>query len=443
MSYVELIRDIPKIYTALAEWISCVLYIVVIRKNIRFPSKEIIALIGSLVLLIGVQEMIGVVSVVLWIPGMFVAVAIMFGLISFCSGTNRITTGYWLVRAFVLAEMVASLEWQISFFISENIKVNSKGFEHIFMLVVYTMAFAVVYLIESRQKDMVMDVTVKELWTTTVIGIVCFCLSNLSYVYSNTPFSSPFAREAFNIRTLIDFGGYAFLLAHHFQRCEDHVKAELDVIQNILRAQYSQYRQSQASIDIINHKYHDLKHQINILRQEKNPDKKEEYLDEMEQGIRDYESMFKTGNGVLDTLLTGTSLKCSRRDITFTCVADGTLLNQIYVMDLCTIFGNALDNAMEHVIQIENPEKRLIHVTVSKMEAFVLIRIENYLQEEIHFIGELPPTAKRDKAYHGFGLKSIKYSVEKYHGTMEVKAENHWFTMHILIPLQADEQGAK
>ena len=97
---------------------------------------------------------------------------------------------------------------------------------------------------------------------------------------------------------------------------------------------------------------------------------------------------------MFDTLLTGVSLKCSRRKITFTCVADGTLLNQIYVMDLCTIFGNALDNAMEHVIQIEDQEKRLIHVTVSKMEEFILIRIENYLQDEIEFDGELPSTTR-------------------------------------------------
>lgn len=440
MTEIELIRDIPKIYTALAEWISCVLYIVIIRKNVKFLAKEIVALIGSLIILIGLQEVIGNVPVILWIPGMLIAMAVMFGLLLFCSGENCITTGYWLVRAFVLAEMAASLEWQISYYITEHFELKSKGVEFAFMAVVYLLVFAIIYLIESRQEHILEDVTVKELLTTTVIGIVCFCLSNLSYVYSNTPFSSPFAREAFNIRTLIDLGGYAFLLAYHFQRCEDHVKTELDVIQNVLRNQYSQYRQSQESIDIINHKYHDLKHQINVLRQEKNPDKKEEYLDEIEKGIKDYESMFKTGNGILDTLLTGTSLKCSRRGITFTCVADGTLLNQIYVMDLCTIFGNALDNAMEHVVQIADSEKRLIHVTVSKMEEFILIRIENYLQEDLQFEGELPSTTKKNKAYHGFGLKSIKYSVEKYHGTMEVKTEDHWFIINILIPQQTDNE---
>ena len=96
------------------------LYIVIIRKNIKFLAKEIVALIGSLIILIGLQEVIGCVPVILWIPGMLIAIAIMFGLLLFCSGENCITTGYWLVRAFVLAEMVASLEWQVSYYITEH-----------------------------------------------------------------------------------------------------------------------------------------------------------------------------------------------------------------------------------------------------------------------------------------------------------------------------------
>ena len=83
MTKIEMIRDIPKIYTALAEWISCVLYIVIIRKNIKFLAKEIVALIGSLIILIGLQEVIGCVPVILWIPGMLIAIAIMFGLLFF------------------------------------------------------------------------------------------------------------------------------------------------------------------------------------------------------------------------------------------------------------------------------------------------------------------------------------------------------------------------
>lgn len=439
MSSIGLIQDIPKGFTALAEWLACVLYIAVINRTVRITRKHICVLAVTFSLLFVIQSVIGKVAVVLWIPGMLVAVLVMYAAIMLCCKIDRITAGYWLVRAFVLAEMVAALEWQVFSFAAEVWKLDSVQFRLVFMIVLYALTFGGVFVIENRQKYILGNMTTKELLTSAAIGVVCFCLSNLSYVYTNTPFSSPLAKEAFNIRTLIDLGGYAFLLAYHIQRCEDHVKAELDSIQNILRTQYSQYRQSQESIDIINHKYHDLKHQIAIIRQEKNLDKKEAYLDEIEQGIQNYESMFKTGNNVLDTLITGAGLKCSRRDIAFTCVADGTLLNQIYVMDLCTIFGNALDNAIEYEVQVEDREKRLIHVSVSRMNEFALIHIENYLQDALEFHGDLPKSTKGDKAYHGFGLKSIKYSVEKYQGTLNVKIKDNWFVIDILIPLQKNE----
>ena len=434
MNNIGLIPDIPKLYTAIAEWLGCLLYIFVNKKKFCFSVRDVLIAIVSLVLLGLTQSIIGIIPVALWIPGMLVAVGIMFVMLRLLLQQPEISDGYWLVRAFVLAEMAASLEWQLYYFVSVRLGADSAIFRHLFMLIFYAAIFTAIYLVEKRQELLIQQVSVRELITTATIGIVCFLLSNLSYVWADTPFSSSIATEAFNIRTLIDLGGYAFLLAYHIQLIESGVKSELSSIQNILRNQYMQYRQSQESIDIINHKYHDLKHQINVLRQETNPEKKAEYLDAMEQEIKDYESMFKTGNGVLDTLLTSTSLKCARRDITFTCVADGTLLNNIYVMDICTIFGNALDNAIEYEVQIEDREKRLIHVSVSKMNEFVLIRIENYLQEELQINGELPRSTKGDQHYHGFGLKSIKYSVEKYNGTLSVKAEDSWFVLNILIP---------
>ena len=53
----------------------------------------------------------------------------------------------------------------------------------------------------------------------------------------------------------------------------------------------------------------------------------------MEAEIRQYEAQNKTGNKVLDTVLTSKSLYCNKNGITFTCVADGTLLDFMDVMD--------------------------------------------------------------------------------------------------------------
>ena len=55
------------------------------------------------------------------------------------------------------------------------------------------------------------------------------------------------------------------------------------------------------SIELINYKYHDLKHQIAVLRSEADPGKREAFLDKMEADIKKYESQNKTGNKVLDT----------------------------------------------------------------------------------------------------------------------------------------------
>ena len=143
------------------------------------------------------------------------------------------------------------------------------------------------------------------------------------------------------------------LYAYHVQRCELYMQRELDAIQHILQNQYIQYRQSRDSIEAINHKYHDLKHQIAVLRAEPDAAKRSAYLDGMEEEIRDYEAQNKTGNSVLDTVLTGKSLYCARHGVELTCVADGARLGFMDVMDICTIFGNILDNAIEYELGVE------------------------------------------------------------------------------------------
>lgn len=156
----------------------------------------------------------------------------------------------------------------------------------------------------------------------------------------------------------------------------------------------------------------------------------------MEEEIRQYEAQNKTGNKVLDTVLTTKSLYCNKHGITFTCMADGTLLDFMDVMDICSIFGNALDNAIECEMKIPEKEKRLIHVTVSRQKAFLILRFENYCEEEVQYQGGTLTTTKKDKKYHGYGMKSIRYTVNKYGGAVTIDTKENWFDLKILIPIK-------
>lgn len=160
-------------------------------------------------------------------------------------------------------------------------------------------------------------------------------------------------------------------------------------------------------------------------------------MDLLEKETEFHEVNVHTGNSVLDAILGAKNLVAKRNHIKITCVINGQLLNGLHVTDICNIFGNALDNAIENAIFIPNEEKRLIHITVSEINKFVIIKIANYCEKKIQIkSGSIPETTKSDKNIHGFGLKSIKQSVEKYGGTITIAMNHQWFELKLLIPKQ-------
>ena len=427
--------DIPRIYTAIAEWLACMLFILPVKK--RFANGKTGALMAVFLLIQSVFLMItGNVKIYFWIPCMIIAVLLMIGFIYGCCEISLRDAGYFGMIAFVAAEFMASIEWQVVCFFWDG-TVPVVAVQAVVLAAIYGCVAVILYkmLHMHLPKDGKMGISIKEYISGLVIAIAVFAVSNISFLTENTPFSGRYSFEIGNIRTLVDLGGIAILYAHLIQCCELRVRKELEAVQNVLQNQYVQYKQSRESIELINYKYHDLKHQIAVLRSEEDPKKREEFLNRMEEEIRQYEAQNKTGNKVLDTVLTTKSLYCAKHGITFTCVADGTLLDFMDVMDICSIFGNALDNAIECELMIPEKEKRLIHVTVSKQKQFLILRFENYCEETLQYQEGTPVTTKKEKEFHGYGLKSIQYTVNKYDGAVSMNLEDNWFELKVLIPI--------
>jgi sensor histidine kinase regulating citrate/malate metabolism len=139
-------------------------------------------------------------------------------------------------------------------------------------------------------------------------------------------------------------------------------------------------------------------------------------------------------------VLTGKSILCSRKNIKLISYADAHLLDFIDVMDICSIFGNALDNAIECVEQVEHTDKRSIKLYVYTKNSFIMIRIENYYENILTFEDGLPKTTKDGGLNHGYGIKNIKSIAEKYGGHITITANDNWFRIMILIPLPSDNQ---
>ena len=433
---IDILPGIPRVYTALAEWLACVQCIHEVRTGSvgkRFRWISLLFLIFQAVFLTLTQDLDGV----LWILCMATAVLSMYLFIRICGQTDWKSAGYYCARAFVVAEFAASLEWQIDCWFSINFSGYHSFYSPLLLAAVYGLVYTVIWSIyrSCRTPGERLKIENRELISYVIIGLSVFLVSNLGFVSSGTPFSSDYFGDLFNIRTMVDLGGVAVMYAYHVQRMELRVRYELESVQNILHNQYQQYQQSQELVELINYRYHDLKNHIVTLRAMESSQGTKEYLDHLEHDIRDYEAWNKTGNKILDTLLTAKHLQCLREKISMTCVIDGALFDFMEPVDICSIFGNALDNAIECEKKIDEEEKRLIHITAVAQKSFLIIRFENYCTEQLTFLNKLPITTKKEARFHGYGLKSLRYTVKKYGGEVRVDQENDWFVLKILIPL--------
>lgn len=271
----EIFRDIPRIYTALAEWAGCVVYLILTEKK-RFSTVQTAAVSAGMLI---VQSVFLVVTddlpIFLWIPCMMAAIGLMYLYLRTASRMTALESGYCCAKAFLLAEFAASLEWQIhTYFL--YIGVDRLWLQLLLLGGIYAAVFAAAYYLERPvfTKEYMSQLTGREFVSAAGIVAVVFAFSNLSFVVGSTPFTSSLMPDIFIIRTLVDLGGIAVLYAFQSRIAEYIAEKEMAAIHAMLKSQYEQYRNYQDSMELVHIKYHDLKHQIAGLRAETDVEKR-------------------------------------------------------------------------------------------------------------------------------------------------------------------------
>lgn len=431
------LQHTPGLFYAIAYWCSACLMIWNSPK--RFPNR---ILWWIQLLFLGVLSFLVVVSdglTLIFVPMMLLYMVLIFYDIYVTCRYDVLTSIYFAVRTFILGEFIASLTWQVSFYGANWLHTQVDMLSYTLgMLVILPAVLVVFYSMEKKQSAFHhhLSVSLQEVISVLFIGLAVFVISNLSYVVGESFISVNISKEIFLIRTLVDVSGVAILHAYHFQISELKLRTEKDKLQDILHTQHSNYAVLEQSMSVINQKYHDLKYQIQAIREGMSIEEGHAYLDKVEKEIKLYEAQNRTGNHIVDTILTGKSIQCQLKEIELTTVVDGKALDFLDAVELTTLLGNMLDNAIESVEKITDKEHRLIHLVVTKTKGFVRIRLENRFEGQLDFIDNLPRTTKKQTAFHGFGLKSIRSIVQDYSGSLEIVDRDGWFELSILFPSQ-------
>ena len=177
---------------------------------------------------------------------------------------------------------------------------------------------------------------------------------------------------------------------------------------------------------------HDVRNHLYTLDELVRQGREEEYHCYMKEifGILESPSYHvDTGNSVVDAIINQYAVTFREEEITLT--LEGHLPVDCFVasFDLCVLFSNMLQNALEAV---RKWEKKEIKILLRYDDYGIFIHEENTYDTVIIKHNHLV-TNKEDSTIHGIGSINMRESIEKYSGTMEYTAKNHWFGVTIYL----------
>lgn len=199
-----------------------------------------------------------------------------------------------------------------------------------------------------------------------------------------------------------------------------------------VESQQDYYRRRVADEERIRSIYHDMKNHLLVLEGNQGTQVTRQMAQELRSQIADYENYIHTGNDFLDIIIRDKAEKAHEKHIDFSAFIDFGGIDFIEPLDISTLFGNGIDNAIEASEKLPD-EQRVILVKAGQVQNFVSILIENNCSDEVHTEGH---TTKADKFLHGFGISNMKKAAEKYGGTCTTTQENGKFTLKILLPVK-------
>lgn len=220
-----------------------------------------------------------------------------------------------------------------------------------------------------------------------------------------------------------------------FLKSTKYAKIELE--QSLIRQNMESSEKRYSDLIMIQNQirgmWHDINNHIAVAKGmiEKENGSAGKYIDELEKKVGDYASQVTFGNSIIDTILYAKTMKAKELGIDISTNLDMDKNIGINPVDLCAIFSNALDNAIEACEEVE-PDKRFIRLKGVQNQGMLFIKIANSSNARSKNGGGFR-TTKSEREQHGIGLKSIQNAVDSYFGTMSTDYKDGIFELNIMM----------
>ncbi|WP_024620449.1 sensor histidine kinase [Metaclostridioides mangenotii] len=182
--------------------------------------------------------------------------------------------------------------------------------------------------------------------------------------------------------------------------------------------------------------YHDMKNHLMCIANLCDNEESRNYVNGLDFELNKLDNSFNTGNKVLDIILSEKKTICIEKGINFTTYVDFSKSDFMEMDDICTIFANALDNAIDACDKINISEiNKMIDTKVKYTKGFCIIKITNSKVNKVLSKNKKILTDKKNGSFHGMGIINIKDVVKKYCGEVIIDYSENEFILTIMIPI--------
>lgn len=342
-----------------------------------------------------------------------------------------ISSEFYMISASMMSEGIGML---IAHFIYHgNLLVQIEGTSllrwetYVITLAVRTIILCITYKI---CKNFFYQITWKDFLVITaifLIALIAFFFDTLSHLNLNQ------TGDVLHYISLVVLPGLFILIFLYVKNTmylrEQEQRDKIQIAQ--LQQQYSYYQEKLKDEERVRSIYHDLKNHLLVMESRQNTEETRQMAETLRSQIADYEDYVHTGNEFLDIILKDKAAKAREKQIDFLTLVDFKGMDFIEPLDISTIFGNAIDNAMEASEWLPE-DQRLVTVKAERVRDMLIITVEN---NTLPGTQPVEGTTKKDRFVHGFGIPNIKKAVEKYDGQCSFRQEDGIYLLKILIPI--------
>ena len=213
-----------------------------------------------------------------------------------------------------------------------------------------------------------------------------------------------------------------------------NMKRDADHAQNYISMQIESLELEETNHQEIKILKHDLRNHLQVIQEmcsTKQYAQMENYISELSGNTMLSKRFCITGNHAADTVISIKKAYADNVGIRLICDGSFTWLNNLSAIDVCAIFSNLLDNALEGSIDAANP---YIAIKGNEHAHFYTLIFSNSVPENIMIKNNSIKTSKKDRKHHGLGLSSVNSVLRKYNGSYTLKCKDMVFCVQAVFP---------